>query len=246
MSEPFHFQFFDQFKLAKEAGLIPVRATPEELEASARQQLENGQSVVTNLRQLISLLITDHRPAEAMKHAAQLLAMARETESRVDALRMLGQVMEAHGEFEAAVCFYQEAIATGPTDLFDHYFCWNNLGYSLVQLGRFEEAEKACRQAIAVNRNRSNGFKNLGLALQGQERYGEAAESFVQAIQADAADYRPLHLLQQLLIRRPELMPEFEEKLHRCEAVCRYVARHLEMARQETMKKAVPLPNKEG
>ena len=80
-----------------------------------------------------------------------------------------------------AVGFYQHALAMEPTDPFTDYFIYNHLGYSLVQLSRFEEAEERCRQAILIDSNRSNGHKDLGLALQGQGRRSEVAEAFVKS-----------------------------------------------------------------
>ena len=85
-----------------------------------------------------------------------------------------------------AVGFYQHALAMEPTDPFTDYFIYNNLGYSLVQLSRFAEAEERCRQAIQIDPNRSNGHKDLGLALQGQGRRSEVADAFVKTTQVNA------------------------------------------------------------
>lgn len=85
-----------------------------------------------------------------------------------------------------AVGFYQHALAMEPTDPFTDYFSYNHLGYSLVQLSRFAEAEERCRQAILIDPNRSNGHKDLGLALQGQGRLSEVADAFVKTTQVNA------------------------------------------------------------
>ena len=75
--------------------------------------------------------------------------------------------------------FYRQALSMEPTSSLLWYFIHNNLGFSLNQLGRFEEGETCCRRAIGINAQRSNGHKNLGLSLQGQGRYREAAESLL-------------------------------------------------------------------
>ena len=97
-----------------------------------------------------------------------------------------------------------------------NYFLRNNLGYSLNQLGQFSEGESWCRKAIEIDWNRPNAHKNLGLALQGQTRYPEAAESFRNATLVDPFDRRALNHLRELLEIHPDLEithPEYREFL---------------------------------
>ena len=103
-----------------------------------------------------------------------------------------------------------------PTHTFTWYFILNNLGYSYNQLGQFEQGEKYCRLALKVTEQRSNAFKNLGLALEGQGRYAEAGRCYVRATQADAFDDRSFRHLQQMLASHPELGFEFETDLKHC------------------------------
>jgi len=71
--------------------------------------------------------------------------------------------------------------------------------------------------AIAIDVQRPNGFKNLGMALRGQGRFAEAAECFVKATQADASDVRALKLLEELLEQHPELGFDFASALELCQ-----------------------------
>jgi tetratricopeptide (TPR) repeat protein len=77
-------------------------------------------------------------------------------------------------------------------------------------LGQFTAGEEFCRQAIAANPNYSNGYKNLGLALVGQGRLREAAESFANAIRVTPGDPRSLYHLKALLRENPVLIPDYE------------------------------------
>ena len=116
----------------------------------------------------------------------------------------LGGAAEQRKDFEAAVIFYQRALALEPMKLEVWYFAHNNLGFSLNQLGRFSDGEKFCRDAIRIDSNRSNGHKNLGLALAGQEHFPAAAHAYIAAINANPADTRSLVLLLKLLRSHPE------------------------------------------
>ena len=127
----------------------------------------------------------------------------------------------------------------GPIRLPDHQtallvvapsFLLGPRSYSPVQLGEFAKAEKYCRAAIHINPNRANGFKNLALALQGQGRHREAARSFVDATQANAADARSLGHLDALLKDHPELQLEFAPELECCRKAVALVAEKLAQA----------------
>ena len=96
------------------------------------------------------------------------------------------------------------------------YYLHNNLGYSLNQLGRFEEGELYCRRAIGITSKPQNAHKNLGLALQGQGKYAEAAGCFVTATQANASDGRSVKHLEELIQQHPELEFEFGPLLQKC------------------------------
>ena len=88
------------------------------------------------------------------------------------------------------------------------YFGNNNLGYSLIQLGRFDEAEDYCLAAIEVNGHRHNAHKNLGLARAGQGRWLDAALSLTEAARLCPEDPRAWLHLQKLLAERPALLDQ--------------------------------------
>ena len=133
----------------------------------------------------------------------------------------LGGAAEEKKDFEAAVKFYRRALALEPTHLDVWYFAHNNLGFSLNQLGRFSDGETFCRDAIRIDPSRSNGHKNLGLALAGQGQLPAAAHAYIAAINANPADTRSLVLLLKLLQAHLELKPEFQGKAERCEQLAK-------------------------
>jgi protein O-GlcNAc transferase len=167
---------------------------------------------------------------KAMDYLRRLLETAEDLEARAQIILTLGQTAEKMRDYAMAVDLYRQALAHEPLNPVHWYFIHNNLGYSLVQLGEFAKAEKYCRAAIQINPNRANGFKNLGLALQGQGRYREAARSFVDATRANAADARSFGHLEALLKDHPELQLEFGPELECCRKAVALVAEKLAQA----------------
>jgi tetratricopeptide (TPR) repeat protein len=56
------------------------------------------------------------------------------------------------------------------------------LGNTLQELGRLDEAEASCRQAIALKPDYAEAHYNLGNTLQELGRLDEALASYTQAI----------------------------------------------------------------
>ncbi len=133
--------------------------------------------------------------------------------SRDDAASRLvvdGCTHEGNQDWTAAVAAYQGAVDLQPQHSEVCYFAHNNLGYSLLQLGRFDEAATHCEAAIFVNPDRHNAHKNLGLARQGQGRWLEAAQSLIEAARRCPQDRRAWLHLQKLLENHPDLPNQSE------------------------------------
>ena len=58
----------------------------------------------------------------------------------------------------------------------------HNLGKTLQELGRLDEAEASYRQAIVLQPNYAEAYNNLGVALEKLNKYEEAIEKFEKAI----------------------------------------------------------------
>jgi tetratricopeptide (TPR) repeat protein len=113
--------------------------------------------------------------------------------------------------WHAAIGCYKEAVLADAQDPRVRYFAHNNLGYSLIQLHRYDEAEEHCEAAIAVNPAQYNAHKNLGLAREGQGRWLDAALSLAEAARHCPEDPRAWLHLQKLLAERPELHDQSPE-----------------------------------
>jgi len=142
----------------------------------------------------------------AKGYIERLMGLSGSSEAQASYWLALGQLAEKDGHFEAAVDYYSQAKALDPKAVETEYFTNNNLGYSLIQLGRHSEAEPCCRMAIETDPKRHNAHKNLGLALQGQGRYADAARPLINAIRANPLDRRALQHLEEMVAEKPEIL----------------------------------------
>jgi tetratricopeptide (TPR) repeat protein len=134
----------------------------------------------------------------AMQIVDALATRLHDVESRSECLRNKGLLLEDLLQFEAAVQVYDEALRLNPHSDITTYFLNNNAAFCQIQLEHYEQAEEASRKAIAIRPDRHNAFKNLGLALEGQERYAEAVEAYAKAAELCPTDPRALQHLENL------------------------------------------------
>jgi len=145
--------------------------------------------------------------------------MAPTLEEKAKCFLNMGRLMEQMHDFEMAIKYYSTALSLEPINNETWYFIYNNLGFSLNQLQRYAEAESYCRQAIQIEPQRHNAYKNLGVAMEGQSDYFAAAKCFIQSVQTNAADPRALKHLEQLAEKHPTVtvdMVNFESQLEIC------------------------------
>ena len=136
----------------------------------------------------------------------RMLHDAEGPDDRALAYLNIGIFGERKGEWDRAVGYYARALAEGSQRNDFRYFGNNNLGYSLIQLGRFDEAEGYCLAAIELDAFGHNAHKNLGLVRQGQKRWLEAAFCFTEAYRLCPGDTRAWHLLSAVLDLQSELL----------------------------------------
>lgn len=160
----------------------------------------------------------------AWRYIKHLMGMTDDPEEQASCWLALGQLMERIQDFEGAVDCYKQAYAMEPIASRTWYFINNNLGYSLIQIGRYEDAERYCRAAIEIDHARFNGHKNLGISLEGQGQYAQAAQCFIDSVKANSADPRAKDLLEKLVRAHPEVsdeMPNINELLDKCREAVR-------------------------
>jgi predicted O-linked N-acetylglucosamine transferase (SPINDLY family) len=100
----------------------------------------------------------------------------------------LANALGEHGDFDAAIVQYQQALALQP----DYAEARNNLGVVFNNLGRFDEAIDCYQQALASAPDYAQAYFNIGVVYQEQEQYALAMRHYERAI-ALKPDYVQAH-----------------------------------------------------
>lgn len=141
----------------------------------------------------------------AMTLLQRVLSRTTDPAHVAQACTMAGAIREQWGEYEPAATCYRQAIAAAPADVETQFSAHNSLAFCLNRAGRHAEAESAARAAIAVDPGGFNAHRNLGIALEAQERPDEAARSYATAARLEPKDPRALRRLRRLMARHPAL-----------------------------------------
>lgn len=196
---------------------MPEPLTFAEAERALLQQLEElPERRGLTLQRLAQLYRRAGRHDQAIARLRELFAMPLDLEFKAAFALAMGGHAESDGDYLGAVGYYEETLKLKPADPAAAYFANNNLGFSLNQLGRFQDGEFYCRVAIPILPERPNAHKNLGLALAGQKRWREAAACYVEATRICPTDPRSCTHLEELLLGYPELVAEFGEAAKEC------------------------------
>jgi tetratricopeptide (TPR) repeat protein len=222
MEKPLDFRF----ELPRPPGGPLVEMSSQEMEKVLLKQLEEATSEPRQALWRLAHFYKETRQQEkALVRLRQLIQILTDPEDRAKCVFTMGQAMEQTGNFAAAAGYYKEALALEPMNTWTWYFINNNLGFSLLALRRYADAEPYCRKAIETDPNRPNAYKNLGQSLAGQGQFREAAQCFIAATQVNAADGRAFYLLQNLIGEHPELEYEFEDAAISCQKAVETAAR---------------------
>ncbi len=125
------------------------------------------------------------KKANQRKQRAPAAAARQQPPQQAGAAQLFGQA-ETHrlqGSLEQAAGCYRQALAVTPTLFAAH----NNLGMTLIGLGRYDDAAVALRQALAIDPDSAPVLINMGLVLKNTGHMAAAAESFRKAIAAAPA-----------------------------------------------------------
>jgi tetratricopeptide (TPR) repeat protein len=175
---------------------------------------------------------TNERSTSAMsieQTVRQFLEGESSPEQKAHFCLSAGQRMEKSGDYAAAAACYSLAFRLAPEKSDVWYFLHNNVAYCLNQIGNYEAAEVYCRAAIDINPGRHNAYKNLAIALQGQEQYVEAAGLFLQAVRLQPGDSRALWHLESLMdAHRVEItaaIPDIRQQIAECRELVENITR---------------------
>lgn len=202
----------------------------DEWEADVRRKMYTGDiSKTYGLWELIHVFKSEGRPDKIKQCLTEIMEGDSDPETRANCYHAFGCLAEQEGDFFVAAAYYQKAIESFQSKNGSmSYWIHNNLAYSLIMLSHYQNAVVECQQAIEIDPTRQNAYKNLGLALTGLGQFVEAAQNYVRATKANAADPRSLKLLEELYQDHPELeydIEGFQSLLENCRTcVKRYSA----------------------
>jgi tetratricopeptide (TPR) repeat protein len=204
--------------------------TGEEFEAFAKERIEaSGGTDLNALYQLAAFYSRCGRLEQAEECVLRLIELNQNPGGTAVHLLQLGQIAEKADDYELAASHYRRGLEAGPVQTHARYFLRNNLGYSLNRLHRFAEAEPLLREAIEIDPDQPNAYKNLGLCLWGLRCPDEAAVCFINATRVNAADGRALRHLEKLHRVCPDIadsIPAFDTLLQACREAVAETARH--------------------
>jgi tetratricopeptide (TPR) repeat protein len=120
-------------------------------------------------------------PIEALKNCRQA---TRQDENSVEARIMYGVMLLQTGDAAESVRELQKAAIQSPDDSFVH----SVLAEALIQVDRFEDAEKSASQALARNPSSAQGFLLRGEARLFQNKLADAVEDYQQSLRL--SDFR--------------------------------------------------------
>ena len=141
---------------SKAQGVAGDKLKNLETQLAPEIQTENVNNASPSQQQLSSLL--EHYQAGRLDDAKKLAtSISHEFPSHNFSWKILGAVFKATGRNSEAVNANQTAVALSPQDGEAHF----NLGNTLQELGRLDEAEASYTQAIALKPDYAGVFWNL-------------------------------------------------------------------------------------
>jgi tetratricopeptide (TPR) repeat protein len=219
-------RFGDQWEFSYRIDLSSRTSNPEDAEENLRDLLAYYEKECQSLRRrLVKHCRSAGRVGDALVIAKEFLNQAHGEDERCEALFLVAHTMQFAQDWELAIGFYVEARECGTRKEAYPYFIENNIGYCLIQLGRFAEAQECLKRAIGMAPAYPHAHRNLGVSYEGLQHFSEAASAYVDAIRADAADPSALQLLTKLIVRHPGVLKrisDLEEQVIRCRAAVAY------------------------
>jgi tetratricopeptide (TPR) repeat protein len=174
-------------------------ANPEKTEQRLLEKLKIRGPRAETLKDLGIFYSRVGRQDKAYEYFKQWLKLARTSEELAECFLYCGQLSEQVQAFTEAVIFYRKGLAQDCEQAAVRYFLLNNAGFCYNMLGQHEEALPLLEEALELDPQRPNAYKNLGVALQAFGEYSRAASLWLHAIHLDASDRRAYDLLKALL-----------------------------------------------
>ena len=168
------------------------------------------------------------RPEKAAHYINRLMTSTDDPEKKAFYLLAMGCSMEKMRKYEEAIIYYSQGLLLEPSNSETWYFINNNLGFCLNYFNKYVEAEPYCRAAIKINPHHHNAYKNLGISMEGQDKYPEAAVLYIKAVETNARDSRALVLLEELFEKHEAIkydFPDIHAEIEKCREAVRLANR---------------------
>jgi tetratricopeptide (TPR) repeat protein len=180
----------DQKAIQTFLGRVDREARPLKLNLFKRAKLANSfkwrllesgleEGRVDELTQMLLMRLTQTGAKSAQAAVIPSAPPAKRVQSgRVDGLLSEGLRLDANGSHTEAIRCYQELLELDPRNATAH----NNLGASLLKLGRYPEAEEEFRRAIDLKHKFPEALCNLATVLRWRGRIAESETALRRAV----------------------------------------------------------------
>lgn len=179
--------------LAKAIKLLPDNPYPHLNYGIVLEALQRSDEAIVQYQEVIKL---DPKSVQAYYNLGLLYDKKGNTTQGTQALQQAAQlapenplvnydlgVLYAKQNNYAQSAIYSQKATEGAGKSFAEAF--NNYGYALAQLGRYEESLKAIDQSLALKPDSAPALDSKGFALHGMGRYQEALQAYQQALKQD-------------------------------------------------------------
>jgi Flp pilus assembly protein TadD len=222
--------------------LLPINDRENENSALSRENYRDNRQTTSSSS--LSGLTVDQALDLAFSHydfgrlleAEQLCRLVlQKVPCQVDAMQLLGTVLNQRGQYAEAAQLLREAIKQAPGRAHlhnnlgialhrleeldeavsefrrvleiqpDFAKAYNNLGVALMKLGRMDEAVTACKEAIRLRGDFKEAYNNLGLVLKKKGELENAVASYERALSLDPEYAEALSNLGMTLIAQGRL-----------------------------------------
>jgi|GEM_PF-6127826 len=196
------------FELVGRKGTAVQRLSLKQALAYLRDGHEGGikELLVRGLKKAAYVCIERGNTQAGCYYIWQIVSHTADTEERVEYLLWLGSELEYGDRNVDAVACYRRARELKPRNSKLRYLINYRLAHCLNGLGKHQQAEECCHEAIASGLNRHEAWYELGVVLFGQERYAESAEKFSRVLVAQPEHEHALWFFRILRQRCPELL----------------------------------------
>jgi len=183
----------------------PYKDTPIEME-HLKDLKKVGNEYESVLFRMIANYGMDNQIELVKKYLNLLICVANGPHSRARHVMKLGQLLLDQEVYESALAVNAFAYYLQSYYNYTWHILYNNLGECHNHFKRYDLAEFSLLEAVNIMPERHIPYKNLGIAMEGQGLYIEAAEYYFMATEKYSADPSSFELLKRLIKDHPRLV----------------------------------------